>query len=136
MRLCAIFRESTQQISSLRKFGRHVWSQIITILTGQSATGCFSQYSSNHCSGSKTNCYSNPSPSLFEDFQRKNNISDIFASTSQFDVNILSGSNFQTPQQQTISSDFKTPNCLETPVVCAAPKKRRQKGSLMDFFDL
>ena len=76
----------------------------------------------------------NPSPSLFEDFQRKNKISDNFA--SQFDVNILSGSNFQTPQPQTNSADVKTPNCSETPVVCAAPKKRKQEDSLMDFFDL
>ena len=32
-----------------------------------------------------------PSPSLFEDFQRKNKISDNFANTSQFYVNIFSG---------------------------------------------
>ena len=31
---------------------------------------------------------------------------------------------------------YTTPNCSETPVVCAAPKKRRQKDSLMGFFDL
>ena len=62
-----------------------------------------------------------PSPSLFEVFQRKNN----FENTGQFDVNILSGSNFQTPQPQTISADVKTPNCSETPVVCAAPKKTK-----------
>ena len=68
-----------------------------------------------------------PSPSLFEDFQRKKKISDNFASRSQFDVKNLSGSNFQTPQQQTISADFKTPNCLETPVVCAAPKKTKTR---------
>ena len=66
-----------------------------------------------------------PSPSLFEDFQRKNKISDNFANTSQFDVNILSGSNFQISQPQTNSADFKTPNCSETPVVCAAAKRRR-----------
>ena len=66
----------------------------ITILTGQSATDCFSQCSNNACCGSKPNFYSNPKPSLFEDFQRKNKISDNFANTSQFDVNILSGSNF------------------------------------------
>ena len=58
-----------------------------------------------------------PSPSLFEYIQRKNKISNNFANTSQFDVNILSGSNFQTPQTQTNSADFETPNCLETPVV-------------------
>ena len=65
-----------------------------------------------------------PSPSLFEDFQWKNKISDNFANTSQFDVNILSGSNFQTPQPQINSASVKTPNCPETPVVCAATKKR------------
>ena len=54
-----------------------------------------------------------PSPTftpLFEDFQRKNKISDNFANTSQFDVNILSDSNFQIPQPQTNSANFKTPN--------------------------
>ena len=84
----------------------------------------------------QANFCSNPKPSLFEDFQRKKKISYNFANTSQFDVNILSGSNFQTPQPQTNSADFKTANCSETPVVCAAPKKRRQEDSLMDFFDL
>ena len=67
----------------------------------------------------------NPRPSLFEDFQRKNNISDKFAKTSQFDVNILSGSNFQTPQP--IQVAYTTPNCSETPVVCAAPKNEDKK---------
>ena len=70
-----------------------------------------------------------PSSSLFEDLQRKNKISDNFASTSQFVVNILCGSNFQTPQQQTNSANLKTPNCLETPVVCAAPKKKARRLS-------
>ena len=74
-----------------------------------------------------------PSPSLFEDFQRKTKISDNFANTSQFDVNILSGSNFQTPKPQTNSADVKTPNCSDAPVVCAAPKKRRQEYTLIDF---
>ena len=68
-----------------------------------------------------------PSPSLFEDFQRKNKISDNFEQTSQFDVNILSDSNSQTPQPQTNSADFKTPNCSETPVECAAPKNEDKK---------
>ena len=68
-----------------------------------------------------------PSHSLFEDFQRKNKISDNFANTSQFDVNILSGSNFQTPQPQTKSANLKTPNCSEAPVVCAAPKNGDEK---------
>ena len=78
-----------------------------------------------------------PSPALLEDFRRKNKISDNFTSMIQFDVNFLSGSNFQIPQQQTNSADFKTPNCLETPEVCAAPKKtKRQKDTLTDFFEL
>ena len=49
-----------------------------------------------------------PSPSLFEDFQRTifPKLSDNFA--SQFDVNILSGSNFQTPPSRTNSADLKT----------------------------
>ena len=73
-----------------------------------------------------------PSPSLFEVFQRKNKISDNFA--SQFDVNILSGSNFQAPQQQTNSAIFNTPNCLETPVVCAASKNKDKKTLFNELF--
>ena len=61
-----------------------------------------------------------PRPSLFDDFQKEDKISDNLASTSHFDVNIFSGSSFQIPQQPANSADFKTPNCLETPVVCAA----------------
>ena len=66
-----------------------------------------------------------PSPSPFEDFEKKNKISDNFAHTSQFDANILSGSIFQTPQPN--SANFKTPKCSETPVVCAAPKKTKTR---------
>ena len=68
-----------------------------------------------------------PSPSLFEEFQWKNKIYSSFAITSQVDIKVLPGSNFQTPQHQTNSADFKTPNCSEAPVVCAAPKKRTRK---------
>ena len=68
-----------------------------------------------------------PGQSLFEDFQTKNKISEKFANRSQFDVNIVSGSNFQTPQQQTNAANFKTPNCFETSVVCAAPKNEDKK---------
>ena len=54
------YPESTRHISSLRKFGWNMGCQIITVLTGQSATKCFSQCFNNSCCESKPNCYSNP----------------------------------------------------------------------------
>ena len=75
-----------------------------------------------------------PSPSLFAEisksYQRK------FCNGNQvFDLVLLSGTSFHTPQQPN-SALFEKPESGETPQVYAAPKKRRPQNNLMDIFDI
>ena len=123
LRLCNGIRESTRLISSLRKFGRcgvsnhHDIHRTVSQRVVQSVFQRLLLWI-------QAQPLLQPRHSLMISRRTR---SDNFACTSQFDVNILSGSNFQTPQQQTNSADFKTPNCLETPEVCAAPKKQTRR---------
>ena len=70
-----------------------------------------------------------PSPSLFAEIRNPPNDFD------NFDENVLSGTDFQTPKREALSDSFQTPTCSETPNVSGAPKKRRPENSLMDLFD-
>ena len=75
-----------------------------------------------------------PSPSLFAEISKS--YQEKFCNGNQdFDLNILSGTSFHTPQQSN-SALFETPESGETPQVCAAPKKRRPESNLMDIFDI
>ena len=56
-----LFENQLGTYQAYENFG-DVGCQIITILTGQSATECFSQCSNNSCCGSKPNLYSKPKP--------------------------------------------------------------------------
>ena len=75
-----------------------------------------------------------PSPSLFAEISKS--YQQKFCNGNQdFDLNILSGTSFHTPQQSN-SPLFETSKSVETPQVCAAPKKRRPESNLMDIFDI
>ena len=75
-----------------------------------------------------------PSPSLFAEISKS--YQEKFCNGNQdFDLNILSGTSFHTPQLSN-SPLFETPESGETPQVCAAPKKRRPESNLMDIFDI
>ena len=74
-----------------------------------------------------------PSQSLLAGFHNNNNPPNNF---DNFDVNVLPGKNFQTPEREALSNSFQTPTCSETPNVSGAPKKRPPENSLMEFFDL
>ena len=75
-----------------------------------------------------------PSPSLFAEIS-KSYQEKICNGNQDFDLNILSGTSFLTPQQSN-SALFETPESVETPQICAAPKKRRPESNLMDIFDI
>ena len=72
-----------------------------------------------------------PSPSLFAGLTQQRQFS-VCNGDQPFDCNILSGKNFQTPQQSN-ESQFETPQRSETPQFAPAPKKRKPEQSLMDF---
>ena len=75
-----------------------------------------------------------PSPSLFAEISKS--YQQKFCKGNQdFNLIILSGTRFHTPQQPN-SDLFETPESGETPQVCAAPKKRRPENNLMDIFDI
>ena len=74
-----------------------------------------------------------PSPFLFAEISKS--YQQKFSNGNQdFDLSILSGTSFHTPQQPN-SILFETPESGETPQVCVAPKKRRPENNLMDIFD-
>ena len=127
LRLCAVIRESTRHLSSLQKLGWYMGCQIITILTGQSATEFFSQCSNNSCCGSKPICYSNPKPLTLWGFSEEEQDLWQFCKYKSVWCQNFIWFKLQTPQQQTNSANFKTPNCLDTPLVCAAPKTEDKK---------
>ena len=75
-----------------------------------------------------------PSPSLFAEISK--NYQQKFCNGNQdFDLSLLSGTSFHTPQQPN-SALFETPESGETTQVCAAPRKRRPENNLMDIFHI